>query len=50
MTVKSEVPAEVGVPEMAPVEGSSVSPSGREPLETDQEYGPLPLVTLRGVE
>ena len=35
-TVKLEVPEAVGVPEMTPVEGASVTPAGRLPAVTDQ--------------
>jgi hypothetical protein len=42
VTVKSDVPVVVGVPEMIPVPGSSESPSGSAPLVTAQEYGPTP--------
>jgi hypothetical protein len=30
-TVKLEVPADVGVPEIAPVDGASINPAGSEP-------------------
>jgi hypothetical protein len=36
VTVKSEVPVVVGVPEMSPVEASRVSPEGNVPVVTDQ--------------
>ena len=37
--VKLKVPAAVGVPVIAPVEGASVRPGGRVPAETDQVNG-----------
>ena len=36
VTVKGEVPAVVGVPEIPPVEGSRVKPAGRVPVVTAQ--------------
>jgi hypothetical protein len=36
-TVKLDVPAEVGFPEMIPVVGSRVTPPGRLPLAIDHE-------------
>src|SRR5262249_5931635 len=41
-TVKLEVPIAVGVPEIAPVPGVSVSPAGSVPLASDQVYGGVP--------
>jgi hypothetical protein len=43
-TVKFEVPAVVGVPEIVPVEPPSDSPAGSEPDTTDQLYGVTPPV------
>ena len=40
--VKLNVPVEVGVPEMAPVEAVKLSPGGNEPAEMLQEYGVFP--------
>jgi hypothetical protein len=48
VTDTGDVPAAVGVPEIAPVEESSVKFAGR-PL-ADQEYGPVPPVTARVAE
>jgi len=42
LTLKLEVPAAVGVPEMVPP--ASVSPAGSDPLDTDHAYGELPPV------
>ena len=36
LTVKPNVPAAVGVPEIMPVDESSDRPAGREPADTDQ--------------
>ncbi len=47
VTVKLKVPAAVGVPVIAPVEGASVSPGGRVPAETDQVNGAVPPSTLK---
>jgi hypothetical protein len=41
-TVNVEVPAEVGVPEIVPVVGLSVSPAGREPLAIENAKGAVP--------
>ena len=43
--VKVNVPAAVGVPVMAPVEGFSVKPVGSEPLVMENVYGGTPPVT-----
>ena len=43
-TIKLSVPDVVGVPEMAPVLGSSVSPGGRLPAATLHVYGGIPPV------
>jgi hypothetical protein len=40
------VPAALGVPAIVPLAGSSVSPVGSEPEDTDQVYDPLPPVTV----
>ena len=42
---KLDVPAAVGVPEIAPFD-ATVSPAGREPLVTAKEYGPVPPVAV----
>jgi len=42
-TVKLEVPAVVGVPEIAPAE-LKLNPAGRLPEEIDQVYGAVPPV------
>src|SRR5262249_8626573 len=43
-TVKLEVPAVVGVPEITPVAAVRVSPAGNVPLAIDQVYGGVPPV------
>ena len=43
-TVKLLVPVPVGVPEIIPVPGASVSPAGRVPDAMDQVYGGVPPV------
>jgi hypothetical protein len=43
-TVKFEVPAVVGVPEIVPVDELSDRPAGRLPEMTDQLYGVTPPV------
>ena len=43
-TVKLVVPAPVGVPEITPVLGASVSPAGSAPETMDHAYGVVPLV------
>ena len=48
-TVKFEVPVAVGVPEMTPVLGASVSPAGSVPLATNQVYGGVPPLAARVV-
>jgi hypothetical protein len=40
--VKLDKPDVVGVPLISPVEGSRVSPTGKDPLEIDQVYGAVP--------
>ena len=47
VTVKLKVPAAVGVPVIAPVEGASVRPGGRVPPETDQVNGGVPPSTVK---
>ena len=47
LRVKLIVPAAVGVPVIAPVEGASVRPGGRVPAETDQVNGAVPPSTLK---
>ena len=49
LTVKLEVPAVVGVPEMVPL-ALRFSPAGSEPVDTDQVYGGEPPVAARGWE
>ena len=39
LTVKVEVPAAVGVPEIAPEEMLRVKPVGIEPAKTEKRYG-----------
>ncbi len=41
-TVKLEVPAVEGVPEMVPLVALSVRPEGSNPLASDQVYGAVP--------
>ena len=48
-TVKAEVPACVGVPEIRP-EPAMVSPTGKLPFIIDQLYGPVPPVAAKVVE
>ena len=48
-TVKADVPACVGVPEIRP-EAEMVSPTGKLPFVTDQVYGPVPPVAAKVVE
>jgi hypothetical protein len=43
-TPKLVLPVLVGVPEITPVEASRLSPAGREPEVTAQEYGATPPV------
>jgi hypothetical protein len=45
--VKVNVPAAVGVPVMAPVEGFSVKPVGSEPLVIENVYGGTPPVATK---
>ena len=40
--VKVDVPVEVGVPEITPVDEFKASPAGKLPDVLDQEYGVLP--------
>jgi hypothetical protein len=42
IAVKSEVPAVVGVPDMAPVDALRVRPAGSVPVEMDQVKGAVP--------
>ena len=46
VTVKREVPADIGVPEMRPVATFSVRPPGSVPDDTFQEYEPEPPVAV----
>jgi hypothetical protein len=48
-TVKAEVPACVGVPEIRP-EPEMVIPTGKLPFASDQVYGPVPPVAAKVVE
>jgi hypothetical protein len=41
-TVNEAVPSVDGVPVIAPVAGLRINPVGKEPLETDHEYGCVP--------
>jgi hypothetical protein len=50
LTVKLDVPVVVGVPEITPVLGVSLSPAGRVPTEIDQVYGTLPPVAVSVAE
>ena len=50
VTIKDEVPADVGLPEITPVPALRVSPPGRLPLEIDHEYGSVPPAAARVVE
>jgi hypothetical protein len=45
--VKLNVPAAVGVPDIAPVEEFSVRPGGREPATIAKVYGGTPPVATR---
>jgi hypothetical protein len=45
--VKLYVPAVVGVPVIAPVDGFSVKPGGRKPLINENVYGATPPVATR---
>ena len=47
LRVKLKVPAAVGVPVIAPVEGASVKPGGSVPAETVQVNGAVPPSTLK---
>ena len=50
VTVKSKVPAAVGVPVIAPVEGASVRPGGRVPAEVTRPVnGAVPPLDTQGV-
>ena len=48
-TVKAEVPASVGVPEITP-ESEMVVPAGKLPFVSDQVYGPVPPVAAKVLE
>jgi hypothetical protein len=48
-TVKFDVPAAVGVPEIVPV-AESVNPAGSVPAETFHEYGDVPPVAFSPCE
>jgi hypothetical protein len=47
VTVKFEVAAVVGVPEITPVAGMSVNPAGKVPVVTAHVYGVVPLLAAR---
>ena len=47
-TVKVEVPAVVGVPEIVPP--ASVNPAGSDPLDTDHAYGAVPPLAFSACE
>ena len=49
-TVKLLVPEPVGVPEIAPVPGVRVNPTGSVPDEMDHVYGSVPFVAARFAE
>ena len=48
--VKLNVPVDVGVPLMAPLEALSVRPLGKAPAASDQVYGGVPPETKRLAE
>src|ERR1019366_3874080 len=50
LTVKLEVPAVVGVPEITPVEVFSVSPAGSVPEVSENLNGAVPPVTFMAAE
>ena len=50
LDVKVKVPAVVGVPEIAPVVGFSVSPGGSVPETIEYVYDPVPPVTFSAAE
>ena len=50
LTVMLNVPEDVGVPEITPVETLRASPGGREPALFDQVYGLLPPFAVSVVE
>jgi hypothetical protein len=47
-TVKVYLPPRVGVPEMAPVEGSSDRPGGKAPENTEKDRAPVPPLAVKG--
>jgi hypothetical protein len=49
-TVKLNVPEEVGVPEIAPVEAVKVNPAGNAPALMLQLYGVVPPLAAKVVE
>ena len=49
-TVNDEVPAVVGVPEIAPVDAVKLKPAGNVPALTLQVYGAVPLLACNVVE
>jgi hypothetical protein len=49
-TVNEDVPGAVGVPDIAPVEGSRARPVGSDPLVTDHVKGAVPPVSPMTVE
>lgn len=50
LTVKEDVPVEVGLPEICPVLVFSVRPLGKLPTLTLQIYGCVPPIAARGLE
>jgi hypothetical protein len=48
--LKLNVPSELGVPVMAPVDGFSVRPGGNEPLAIEKVYGGVPPVATAADE
>jgi hypothetical protein len=46
LTVKLNVPLDVGIPEITPVDSAIDRPLGNWPDETDHVYGPVPPVAL----
>jgi hypothetical protein len=47
VTVKLEVPAVVGVPDITPVEALRIRPAGKLPVVTAHEYGVMPPVACK---
>ncbi len=47
VAVNVAVPLEVGVPEMAPVDGAKLSPAGKLPAAIDHRYGVVPPLACK---